>query len=92
MTYDNFASYANSRRNERKRFNPRNVTISGIEDLYRENQFLKRKINSKDVLIRNLEYDNALLQRKKTIFKEVSDRKQSDDNGKHKNNRNYKRK
>ena len=75
MTYDNFASYANSRRsefrkNERKRFNLRNVNISGIEDLYRENKFLKRKLNEKDVRIRNLEYDNALLERKKTERKE----------------------
>ena len=70
MTYDNFESYANAKSNERKRFNPRIVTISAIDDLYRENQFLKRKVNSKDVLIRNLEYDYAVLQRKKTERKE----------------------
>ena len=65
MTYNNFESYVNAKSKERKKFNPRNVTISAIEDLYRENQFLKRKVNSKDVLIRNLEYDYAVLQRKK---------------------------
>ena len=87
MTYNNFESYANSRRNERKRFHPRNVTISGIEDLYRENQFLKRKLNSKDVRIRNLEYDNAILERNKTERKEFRNNKQNGSNG---NNNNQK--
>ena len=91
MTYNNFESYANSRSNERKRFNPRNVTISAIEDLYRENQFLKRKINSKDVLIRNIEYEYAVLQRNKTERKEFRNNKQNGSNGKN-NNRNFKRK
>ena len=90
MTYNNFESFANSRSNEPKRFNPRNVTISAIEDLYRENQFLKRKVNSKDVLIRNLEYDYAVLQRKKTERKEFLNKPQNGSNGKN-NNRNFKR-
>ena len=91
MTYNNFESYVNAKSKERKKFNPRNVTISGIEDLYRENQFLKRKVNSKDVLIRNLEYDYAVLQRKKTERKEFLNKPQNSSNGKN-NNRNFKRK
>ena len=91
MTYNNFESFANSRSNEPKRFNPRNVTISAIEDLYLENQFLKRKLNSKDVLIRNIEYEYAVLQRNKTERKEFRNKPQNGSNGKN-NNRNFKRK
>ena len=91
MTYNNFESFANARGKNRKSYNHQNrnnnskrkkfdlseVTIPAIEDLYRENQFLKRKLNMKDDYIRQLEYDNALLQRKKMEFKELLIKKQN---------------
>ena len=91
MTYDNFASFAKETRNyghrnqnqhrnnnsKRKKFDLRRVTISSIEDLFRENRFLKDKLNTKDVYIRQLEYDNADLQRNKKEQREFRNKQQN---------------
>jgi len=85
MTYNNFESYVNAKNqnknrnnnSKRKKFDLSRVTISSIEDLFRENRFLKNKMDTKNLYIRQLEYDNAEMQRNKKEQKELRKNQQN---------------